>query len=237
MLRDPRRVKILDRKGKPRWHPIWQGNPRIAAPGEEGDYQEIVNGGGARPYIDAAGSSVRHWQWRAYDCAHGEIYLSETETAFAAAHRPQVVIEPNTKQGASPNKQWGLPRWQQFAWLAIKAGFALAQMGPPGVRPLRGVQMIVTTDFRLAAAVLARARAFVGPDGGMHHAAAALGIPAVVVRGAFVSQAVTGYLSQRNLFTGEGLGCGMRVPCPCCARAMSQIEPERVLNELKGLLA
>lgn len=232
---DPRRVRVLGADRLPRWHPIWEGNPRIARLDERGDFQEIQNAGGCRPYI--AGKLHDRWLWREYECPPGELYLSDSELLFARDHWPQVVIEPTIKARASPNKDWGGARWQQFAALASRAGIALMQLGPPGTRALRGAHQIVTPDFRKAAAVLQHARAYVGPDGGLHHAAAALGVPAVVIRGAFISERVTGYPQHRNLFTGEGLGCGSRTPCSCCARAMAQIEPEQVFEELKGVLS
>ncbi len=46
-----RRVEILDRNGRRRWHPLWQ-ETGIARPGESGDFHAIVNGPGCRPYVD-----------------------------------------------------------------------------------------------------------------------------------------------------------------------------------------
>lgn len=225
-------VEVLDRDGVRRWHPLWNGNPRIATPGEVGNFQSIINGPGVRPYIES--KTNERWTWKRYDCVPGEIYLAGYERAFAAQHRPQVVIEPNLKLKASPNKQWGKARWDRFAVLAREAGYSLTQLGPAGMRPMRGVTQIVTPDFRMACAVLANAKAYVGVEGAMHHAAAALGIPAVVLFGGYVSPAQTGYAMHRNLFTG-GEPCGMRVPCKHCADAMAAITPEMVLQELRGL--
>lgn len=72
----------------------------------------------------------------------------------------------------------------------------------------------------------------------MHHAAAALGIPAVVIFGGYVSPAQTGYAAQMNLFTG-GQPCGRRTECAHCADAMSDITPAMVadaLHQLEGKL-
>ncbi len=230
---DPRRVRVLDKSGTPRWHPMWDGNPRIAKPGEVGDFAEIKDGPGARPYVVSMTS--HKWTWKAYDCAPGEIYFTDAERNFARIYKPEVVIEPNIKPRASPNKGW--PHWQEFAFLAANAGYKLTQLGQAGSRRIGPSKFIETQTFRQACAVLANAKAYIGPDGGMHHAAAALGIPAIVIRGAFISHECTGYASQRNLFTGHGLGCGMRFPCTCCAKAMSKIKPETVLNELREVLA
>ena len=51
---DPRKVAVADAAGRVRWHPAWQGNPRIATPREagHGDVQRLTNGPGCRPYVD-----------------------------------------------------------------------------------------------------------------------------------------------------------------------------------------
>lgn len=231
---DARRVQILDANGAPRWHAAWDGNPRFARPDERGDFQRISNAPNCRPYI--AGKTPARWTWREFQCAPGELYFTLAEQSFGLRHQPQIVIEPNIKPGASPNKQWGGPRWRAFAALAIAAGYRLTQLGAVGTRVVPGAQLIETPDFRRACAVLSRAQAYVGPDGGLMHSAAALNVPAIVIRGAFISEKCTGYASQRNLFTGKGLGCGMRVLCSCCVRAMAEITPETVVSELRGIL-
>ena len=233
-LADPRRVQILDRRGNPRRHWIWDGNPRIAQAGEEGDFQSIADGPGCRNYIER--ELAGRWYWRAQTNEPGELYLNPGELAFGAQHDPQIVIEPNLKPRASPNKQWPMERWLQLIRFVREEGYRVHQLGPAGTRPLKGATLIETPDFRKACAVLARARAFVGPDGGCHHAAAALGVPAVVIRGGFISGRVTGYAGQVDLFTGQELGCGMRTPCPCCAAAMGRITAVDVLDALKGIL-
>jgi ADP-heptose:LPS heptosyltransferase len=230
---DPRRVQIFDRFGAARWHPVFENNSRLARPGEEGDFQQLHNGPGNRPYI--LGTADDHWTWRDFECTPGEIFFTQAEKQFASAYRPQIIIEPTLKSRASPNKQWGLERWQQFAKLAKKAGYGLTQLGAPGTRPLQYANMISTPDFRHAAAVLANAKAYVGHEGGLHHAAAALGIPAVVIFGGFISPAQTGYATHRNLYAG-GTPCGNRTPCEHCKAAMAAITPQHVLNELMRIL-
>jgi ADP-heptose:LPS heptosyltransferase len=80
---------------------------------------------------------------------------------------------------------------------------------------------------RQASAVLAGAALLISPEGGLHHAAAALGLRAVVIFGGFISPATTGYDLHRNFFTG-GQACGMRLACAHCAEAMARITPEEV---------
>jgi ADP-heptose:LPS heptosyltransferase len=165
----------------------------------------------------------------------GELYFTDAEREFGVRHAGRVIIEPHIKPGASPNKRWG--RWAEFAQLASKAGYGLTQLGASGTRPIQYATMICTPSFRLACAVLANARAYVGNEGGLHHAAAALGVPGVVIFGGFTPVELTGYACHRNLGVSLGDACGMRTPCPHCAKAMAAITPEQVLSELKGVLS
>jgi ADP-heptose:LPS heptosyltransferase len=232
-LRDPRKVR-LD-YGKKLWNAVFDHNPRIARPDENGDFQIYhPRSNGLRPY--AAAKSTDRWVWREYQPLAGELYLQPDEIAFAEQFTPDVVIEPTLKSGASPNKQWGRERWRVLIMLMRAAGIRAVQMGPMGTPRASGVEFIETRSFRLACAVLKRARAAVLHEGGMHHAAAAVGVRAVVLYGGFISPAQTGYSLHTNVFTGRK-PCGMRIACNHCAAAMAQITPQVVLAELAKLLA
>ncbi len=250
---DPRAVAVLDRHGRPRWHPIWDGNPRLARPEAVARglaVRTITNGPGCRPYVDYARMGAEFaavfpgrpfttklcdprlpWRYTAWRASPGEL--------FQVPRREPgnyVVIEPRIKAGASPNKDWGWARWQ--ALLRRRRDLDWVQLGAGGTRIVDGARHVATTDFRAACAVLAGARAAVLPEGGLHHAAAALNVPAVVVFGAMTSPANTGYDSHVNLFDplGGESPCGQRVPCDHCARAMAAIAPADVADHLERIL-
>ena len=234
---DPRKVMIHDRNGAIRAHAMWVNNPRILGRTERAaKTQLLVNGPGVRPYI--AAKSAERWTWREWQCPVGEIYFCGEERAFGEQLAPPgrfVVIEPNNKPKASPNKDWGRARWQALVALMRRAGLQPWQLGPPGTQLIPGARLIETPDFRQACAVLARAGAAVLPEGGLHHAAAALKVPAVVIYGGFISPKQTGYAGQVSLFTG-GEACGMRIECKHCAAAMAAIAPGLVMERLMELL-
>lgn len=228
---DGRKVIIRDRHDRIRWHELWRNNPAIISPHDRAHKaHEIKNGPGARPYI-AAKSDTR-WTWKEFTCTPAALHFFPDEIELSARQgRPDIVIEPMLKAKASPNKDWGRPRWEALVGLMRRAGMRPVQLGTAGTQRLHGCDFIETPSFRLACAVLARARACVVPEGGLHHAAAALSVPAVVIYGGYISPRQTGYESQANLFTG-GEPCGMRIPCEHCTAAMEQITPALVMENL-----
>ena len=230
----PLLIHVRDRDNGTRKHPAWLYNPRIATRSDRlAQFEELENRPGIRPYI--AHKSETRWTWKDFECPVGELYFSEAETAYAAQFSPDVVIEPHNKEGASPNKQWGWIRWNKLAYLLGKHGVRVTQMGPEGTALLDRAEFIETPNFRMAAAVLARARAAALPEGGLMHAAAAVGVRAAVIFGGFISPRQTGYAMHSNLFTG-GEPCGWRVSCKHCAKAMDAITPEQVCAETMRIL-
>lgn len=223
---------IRDRKGMHRWQEVWVGNPRIARPGEPFD-DEFINAGGARPYIVEKG--VGAWRWKAYTPEPGELFLLPEELKFVGVGKGHVIVNPNLKFGASPNKQWH--NWQKLIDSSPKIPWM--QVGLVTDRRLSGVAFTHTNNFRQACAVLSGSRAAVLQEGGLHHAAAAVGVAAVVIFGGFISPRCTGYAMHRNLFDESEehpLGCGLRTVCAHCERAMRKITAKRVREELEEIL-
>lgn len=233
--RTGRRVQIIDRHRVARWNVLWDGLDYIARPSERGQFEYLLNSSGERPYH--LGKQRERWIFNpSFRAEPAQIAFNAEELEFAGYYRPQIVVEPNLKPRAIVNKDWGWERWEAFAELARAAGLELVQLGPSGTRQLQGVALIETRDFRHGCAVLARAQAFVGHEGGLHHAAAALGVPGVVIFGGFTPVELTGYAIHRNLGVGMREACGMRLPCKHCAREMAAIAPARVLEELEVTL-
>lgn len=230
---DPRRVRI--QYERVRWHELWDRNPRIAGPKDQGDFQILMpRNGGLRPYCRA--KSPERWTWQAWRPPVGEMYFAQHEKSFGKLNAGHVVLEPNVKPGASPNKRWDWERWAAVARALSGAGHSVVQLGRRGTKVLGGARLVETDSIRQAAAVLANAKAAVLTEGALHHLAAGVGTPTVVIFGGYISPAVTGYDSQVNLFTGEGLGCGWRTPCKCCADAMDRITVDEVVARAKELL-
>lgn len=237
---DPRKC-LVTYQGRPKWSKwaaVWENNPRIAGPDERGDFQELKARGAdnMRPYHTA--KTPERWSYNLdFRPDVGELYFSDAEREFGGRCAGRIILQPHIiNPGASPNKDWGWVRWNKLAWLMQRAGLRVTQIGPVGTPLLEGADFIVTNSFRMAAAVLARADAAVLLEGGLHHAAAACNVPAVVIFGGFTPVELTGYPMHRNLGASLGDACGMRVRCQHCAHWMASITPENVFNELEAIL-
>jgi hypothetical protein len=215
---------------------IFRGNPNIAAPGSEHgrrDLEWIPFYKGSRLY-NRHDRVKNRWIWNMdFRCKPGELFFSEDEKAKGDAYGTDfIVIEPTvpSQKSCAPNKDWGRENYQAVADRLRSEGGRLVQLVHGGSgRPLNGVQPIATSSFRDALAVLANASLYIGPEGGLHHGAAAVGIAAVVLFGGFIPPAVTGYDTHINL-TGGADACGNINPCSHCRAAMKAISVNEVFS-------
>lgn len=218
---------------------IFRGNPNIAAPGSEGaaDLEWIRYYKGHRIYNRQAG---HRWAWNMeFRPTPGEVFLTVAEKqAGKRAGHGFVLIEPHVEawKSVAPNKDWGAARYQDVADRLIADGHRIVQFGyAKGGSPLRGAEMVHTGSFRDALAVLSNASLYVGPEGGLHHGAAAVGINAVVLFGGFIPPQVTGYPRHANL-TGGADACGSLQPCNHCRNALASISVDEVYVAAKERL-
>lgn len=220
--------------------PIFRGNPNIAPPGSErdGDIEWNPFRKGNRLYNehDVAGN---RWRWNMkWRCTPGELFFSGEELVFARKHGAGfVVIEPHieTWKSCAPNKQWPRDRFAEVARRLKKDGARVVQFSYPNAMPLPDVESIATPSFRHAAAVLANAALYVGPEGGLHHAAAAVGVKGVVLFGAWIPPEVTGYDTHVNIGSDTRY-CGSLAACDHCRKALEAITVEQVYEAAASIL-
>ncbi len=227
--RKPTPVLVVNDRDRPQWVDLFEGNPKIIRRPKPG-CQRLLNASGHRPYIES--KTAARWTWRPFVPEPGEIYFTPAELAFAEPYRGLVMIEPNGKKIGHSNKQWIWQRWQQLADRKIAR---MVQCSGTGSGFLTGVKNVATPSFRHAAAVLSVCKAFVGTEGGLHHAAAAVGVPAVVLWSEFIDPSITGYKMQTNI-RHEGKACGMRIDCPSCRKSMEAITVDEVAQALREVL-
>jgi len=223
---------------------IFAGNPHIVRLGDVRPGEPIVwlrNYFGHRPYLDYRRAEPGQRQaFAPFRAERGELFLSGAERAraaaiVAAARRtggPVVSIEPHSAFG--PNKDWGWERWQALVEaLRGEVDFVQPQYGKPLLDGVHGV----ASSFRGWAAVLEQCDAHVGPEGGLHHAAAAVGCPAVVLFGGRIAPSLTGYAQHDNLYVdAPGSPCGMIAECAHCRACFAAIDVATVVAAVRRQL-
>lgn len=222
---------------------IFFGNPNIAPPGQEHhkdlEWIKYYKGGPNSRIYNEQVSNRWVWHPERFKAIPGEIFLTTKEVAWAELHgKGFIVIEPNVPNNKScaPNKQWPIDRFNDVARVLKSEGHEVVQFTYPTAKyRLQDSKVIATPTFRHAVAVLKNAKLAILPEGGLHHAAAAVSTPAVVLFGGFIPPAVTGYDQHVNL-TGGAEACGSHTRCDHCVKAMDAITVAEVLAAAERLL-
>lgn len=206
------------------WSPVFDHNPKILREPELG-CALLPWVTGCRPYIDYGRSDDKHfaWNWR-FKAQPGELYFAPEELRHTM--RGFVYIEPNVKN-PDANKDWGFDRWQKV----VDSMPHIPWVQGTG-RKLAGVTQVETTSFRDACALLKNASLFVGVDGALHHASAALNVSAVVLWSGFVSPEILGYDQHVNLCHAEEF-CGRYHRCQHCMDAYSRLTVDEVIDAVQ----
>jgi len=237
------RVAIVGLDGRPRWHPIWDGNPILATPAdvERGESVRTVrNGPGCRPYIVYPFDIQQGWTFnRSFKCREhrARLYLTYAEQARGETARtwygPYVLIEPYTKH---PNFAWPVERWAQLVESCPDLTFVQHVHAESAIR-IPGCAY-EPASFREACGLIASASLYVRSESGLCHAAAALGVRQVTLFGGCMDPDVMGgYPGQRVLAdVGPGSPCGKWLPCTHCAAAMQRLTSTRPPAAIYGRL-
>lgn len=217
------------------WAPtIYKNNPNVAPPGSEGakDLEWISHYKGARKYNKLVNG---RWVWN-YDfrVVPGEFFFTPEEKQIAETFTPGfVVVEPNVpwQKKVWPNKDWGEKKYIELTSRLRLQGYHVVQfLHSNSVRKLDCDVTMTLQSLRDVAAIMSRAALYVGPEGGMHHAAAAVGTRAVVLFGGFIPPSVTGYDAHVNMTGNSKVACGNIEPCVHCRSAMESITVSDVEN-------
>ena len=205
------------------WAEVFENNPKIAKKPYPGCVW-VPDIKGNRPYLEYGKKTT----YKDFRPEPGEIFFTEDEKKKYQGLGKFIYIEPNVKGSFGGNKDWGIENWEK---LKIESTFIQGS----GRKVLSYARQIETKTFRDACALLSKASLFVGTDSGMHHAAAALSIPAIVLWGGLVSPKILGYDNHTNLHSGTH-SCGSWEPCSHCKEAMAWIKPEMVEDEIRKWL-
>lgn len=235
-------VMLCEPNGTPRWNYLWRDNPAIYVPVQplipfRKPY--LLTGKGHLTYLNYDKWDGTHWEfsstWKARDY-RGRLYLNAEEFALGTnllkTTGPYILVEPSSRDRKNRNRCWPFPQWQDLVTRLLQfLEEPILQLDHAAADRLSGVGLVQNDNFRDACGVLAGARLFIGPEGGLAHAAAALGTPAVVLWGGCVSADVLGYPEHINLvYQHPKTPCGSLTPCAHCEEAWRALTPDQVLE-------
>jgi hypothetical protein len=202
---------------------VFANNPRMAS-NSDTNVVWVKNYQGHRPYLKGTKNGRMLFN-DDYKPRAGEIYFSQSEKKnIDKIDKDYIIVEPNVKRvyAHTVNKAWH--GWEEL----FKHDLPWLQLGDVSVK--RYTNWKETATFRDALQILSKAKLFIGTDGGLHHAAAALGIPSVVIWTGFTSPRHLGYDTHRNIHDGSE-PCGTyNSVCRHCLLKSQAITVEQVLD-------
>lgn len=130
-----------------------------------------------------------------------------------------VCIEPQSNDEYCVNKKYPTEKWQKIVDDLVSRGITVVQVGRNNSdhNLINVINLCGKTSFREAALVIKSSRLFLSTDGGLMHAANAVGTKSIIVYTGFVHPRLTGYPSNENIWIGKNHGpCGMKTFCKRC---------------------
>ena len=234
------------------WSTIFDNNPYIIRGGEVKSIDQIIwvhNYENNRPYrLYDKKLNQNNYNWnKNYVALPGEIFFDENEQKFSSGilkeiqkkyYRKKIIfIEPHVKKRMGfENKDWGLNKWQGVVD-SLKDSYVFLQTTYSDRKKLNNVVNIHGINFRLACSIMQKTDLFIGTEGGMHHAAAALNKKGVVIFGGHISPKITGYKIHKNLYFDDPRSpCGNKNKCDHCQEALSLISVKEMISNIKKFL-
>ena len=161
------------------------------------------------------------------------LFLSQKEFAAGKISAQQVVMQSSDRTATLPmrNREWYPDRFQEVC-AELRADVQVIQLGAASDPKLEGAtDLRGQTTTRETAAILANSLVFVGLSGFLMHLARAVDCRSVIVYGGHEKPAQTGYVANKNLYTGVRCApCWLRNPCDFDRKCMDQIHPPQVIT-------
>lgn len=218
---------------------MFRYNPNVAKPGSEGsnDLEWVPHYKGNRMYNKLVNGK---WVWN-YDfkAVPGEFFFSDVEIESVKLLPERfILMEPNVpwQKSVAPNKDWGESNYSAVAKILKGMGHTIIQFKHNNSRRILSDALLRQPhNFRQVLIALRRASLYIGPEGGLHHGAAAVGTNAVVLVGGFIPPEIVGYEGHVCL-TGGAKACGNIMLCDHCRQAMNNITVDEVVDRATEFL-
>jgi len=238
------------------YSPMWKGHDWVVAPDYDGPKKRILvprKPGGNRWYIDGWGPGKIIYKNYVPTPAPYRISTDEINKAVKILKdngiKPTdqfVIVNPDTKNTTlSSNKDWGFHRWQSLTD-KLNGHVKVVRVKPSGpVKDISGLVQygqktldnainISEDDVRVSFAIMSFSKLIITSEGGVHHFAAAINKPALVLYGGAIHPDQTGYVDRNQtyyVYNDPKTPCGSQIPCKHCKEAMAAIDPQVVFED------
>jgi len=251
LLRKNKDTKFVIGDGKRSyWSPIFDNNPYIIRGGHAKKFKDVIwvkNYEFNRPYRRYGKNlDLNNYNWNHdYKASPGELFFSDEEKSFSEKIKKTIInkygkkkiifVEPHVKKRKGfENKDWGFFKWQEVI-NKLRDKYLFIQTTYNKMKSLKNVINIDGINFRYACALMKITDLFIGTEGGMHHAAAALNKKGVVIFGGHISPDITGYSFHKNLYIADEFSpCGNKLKCKHCEECLDKIKIEQFINEIEN---
>ena len=148
-----------------------------------------------------------------------------------------IVIEPNSKTNYTPNRMYPFDKWQEVV-NELSKHISVVQVGQRTDKKLNNcIDLTGATTFREAAAVIKKASAYIGSEGGLMHVANAVDTRSVIIVTGYQSPVMTCYPKNSNIWINDGHGpCGKKTLCKSCFNSVSNHDSKEIINEAMNIL-
>lgn len=218
----------------PHFEEVFRYNPNVARKTGLPNIEWSRYGKGRRPTFKRTERDRYVWDYD-FKVKPGEFFFSEQEEKFGAVYRGGILIEPNVvwNKSVAVNKDWGMEKYQELCDYLSNLGHDVWQTSF-GRNRLKGAKVVQIPSYRCMASALRSFNFIVCPEGGMSHAAGAVGAKAIVIFGGYPAIPVVGYDFHKNI-SGGVEACGKFVRCAHCADAMKRITVDEVIDACEDM--
>ena len=231
------------------WNEVFDNNPYIIRGSEINNYKNVLwidNYEGNRPYRNYGDHLPKNnYNWKnSFKPKKGEIFFTKEEIEFSnlailnirkkIGKKKLIFIEPYIKKRLGyQNRDWGKNNWQKVVQ-SLKDEYEFIHLTYGDNQPLDNCINIHGLNFRYSVAIMSNCDFFLGPEGGMHHAAAATDKNAVVIFGGHISPNITGYDIHTNIYVDINKSpCGEKNICTHCKECMGLISYGTIIKKIK----
>ena len=161
-----------------------------------------------------------------------------------------VIIEPNSKNNYTANKQYPLDKWQKITDMLMenprfKQKYILVQISKSGLWRLDGLEINLeklgfNLNYREAALLIKFSKLFIGMEGGLVHAASAHGVDtqAISIVPPIFNEKIVNYPNNINIWLGTEThrNCGMRSVCQECQKIYREHDHTEIYRQIISCL-